>query len=70
MIEVIKTKEDKIDDIKATSKNIMAQKLISSTQFICCFFFCKAAKLKYEGIPNIFDKTLELIRNATFKFPW
>ena len=37
-----------------------------STQFI----FCKATKHKYGGIPNIFNKTLELIKNTLFKFSW
>ena len=31
---------------------------------IFCFFFCKATKLKYGGIPNTFNKTLWLIKNS------
>lgn len=37
-----------------------------STQFI----FCKATKLKNGDIPNIFNKTLELVKNTLFKFSW
>ena len=37
---------------------------------IFCFFFCKATKLEYGGIPNTFNKTLWLIKNTLFKFCW
>ena len=39
--------------------NIVAQKLTEVHIFITS-----------PGIPNIFDKTLELIRNTPFKFRW
>ena len=59
LVEVKNTKEDKTSNIK--SKEIVTQKIIE-VLYSFCFFFCEATKLKYGGIPSIFDKTLELIR--------
>ena len=51
ILEVIRTKENKISDIKAKSKYKKLSEI--STQFIFCFFSCEATKLKLGGIPTL-----------------
>ena len=46
---------------KAKSQELVTQKLIEVlNSFYVYFFFWKATKLKYGGIPNIFDKTVQI----------
>ena len=65
LVEVIikkkNQKKNQWHQYKAKSQEVVTQKLIEVlNSFYVYFFFWKATKLKYGGIPNIFDKTVQI----------
>ena len=64
IVEVIikkKIRKNHWHQYKARARRWLIQKLIKVVNSFCVyFFFWSATKLKYGGIPNIFDKTVQI----------